>query len=162
MCSRKRRRQSRRHAEVDQRELDVDVGRLRRGVALRVVLDARQRRDRRPLHVATVDRLHFRRRRRIRRVGEDDEHVPGMRIGVEVPVDRDLLEVRARQLVGDGVKIVLEARRAARWRRSSTRECARVVSTRSVVYASMTRGMRIRGNSASVRRKVAALRASMR
>src|SRR5437660_12243032 len=33
-----------------------------------------------------------------------------MRIGVKVPVDRDLLEVGARELVGDRLEIVIEPR----------------------------------------------------
>ena len=120
-----RRRQARRHAEVDQRELDVDVGRLRRGrrcasFSMRASGVTAGRCTSRRSDAFTSDGVggfssSAGRRRRSR-----------MRVGVEVPVDRDLLEVRARQLVGDGMKIVLEARRAARCRIDlRCRECAR-------------------------------------
>jgi hypothetical protein len=42
-------------------------------------------------------------------LGQQHEHVPRVRVRVEVPVDGDLLEVRARQLVGERREVVLQA-----------------------------------------------------
>ncbi len=41
---------------------------------------------------------------------EEDEDVPRVRVGVEVPVDRDLLEVGARELVHHRLEVVLQPR----------------------------------------------------
>ena len=92
---------------------------------------------------------------------ENDEDVAWMRIGVKVAVDRDLLQIRARELLGERAEVVLESRerRDVGELRPRIRS---VVSTRSVEYRSITRGTRILGKSASERRNIATLRASIR
>jgi hypothetical protein len=92
------------------RQSDVDVVRLGSGVPLRLCLHAGQRRHRASRHATPIERLRLGRRERILAIGENDEHVAGMRVGVEMTVDRDLLQIRARQLVRDGMKVVLEPR----------------------------------------------------
>ena len=68
---------------------------------MRVILDARERGDRGPLYLTSIQRFHFGRRRRIHRVRQHDENVSRMRVGVKVSVDRDLFQIRARQLDSD-------------------------------------------------------------
>ena len=73
-------------------------------------LHAGERRRRRTRHAAAVDRLGLRRRHRIFGVGKNDEYVAGVRVGVEMPINRDLLQVRSRQLFGDRMEVMLDAR----------------------------------------------------
>lgn len=103
----------RRHAEVDHGELHVGHGHGIGGRGLRALLDALDGRQRPPGRQPAVARLQLGGRERVLGFGEDDEDVPGVRVGVKVAVDDDGLEVRASELLGERREVVLDAHQRA-------------------------------------------------
>ena len=96
------------HAEVDQRELGIvwqgHVDGCRSGFILR--LDQRGRA--RTHYLPAIINRQFGGSARIVAPRKDDEHVSGMRIGVEVSAVGDLLEVRLRELFRQLAEFVLD------------------------------------------------------
>ena len=85
---------SRRHPEVDERETRLFSWCGGCGFSLGDLLELRNRRHRLARLGTTLVRRDVGRRPRILLGVQDEEDVSGMWIGVEVTVDRDLLEVR--------------------------------------------------------------------
>ena len=99
-----------RHAEVDERQLGLEqTGRRGRDLA-RLPLGSRDPGLARGLVQVRPERDRFGGGLRIRVPREHEEDVPRMRVGMKVPVDRDLLQVRPRQLVRQRAQIDLAAR----------------------------------------------------